>query len=174
MTLKRNIVLVGFMGTGKSCVGKMLAQRLSMTFFDMDEVIVQREGKPIPRIFAEDGEPYFRSLERRLAKEFSSTQGLVIATGGGIVLNPDNIKDFSHTGLVVCLSASPKAILDRVGADTNRPLLAGGDKMKKIKDLLEKRQPRYAAIPTQVDTTGRSLEQVVDAILSLYRKSDDR
>ena len=168
MTAKRNLVLVGFMGTGKSRVGKSLAERLGMTFLDMDEVIVQRTGKPIPRIFAEDGEPHFRELERNLVKELSAQGGRVIATGGGIVLNADNVGDFGRTGLVVCLSATPAAILERVGGDTNRPLLAGGDKMKKIAELLTKRQPLYAAIPHQVDTTRLTIEQVSDKIVSLY------
>lgn len=174
VTTERNIVLVGFMGTGKSCVGKQLAKRLGMTFLDMDELIVQRTGKPIPRIFGENGEAHFRSLEREESQRLSGKKGLVIATGGGIVLNPDNIRDLGRTGLVVCLSATPEAILQRVGGDTNRPLLAGGDPMKKITDLLGKRRPLYAAIPHQVDTTGLSVEQVADKILSLYHRPDDR
>ena len=174
MRTGRNIILVGFMGAGKSSVGQTLARRLDMTFLDMDEAIVQREGKPIPRIFAEDGEPRFRSLERELVEDLSAKSALVIATGGGIVLNPENVRDFSRTGLVVCLSAAPQAILDRVGGDTNRPLLAGGDKLAKITDLLAKRQPLYAAIPNQVDTTGLGVEQVADRVLALYRQTDGR
>ena len=169
MTPPHNIVLVGFMGTGKSCAGKLLAERLDMTFLDMDEILVERAGKSVPRIFAEDGEPHFRALERELARELSARQGLVIAAGGGIVLDPHNIKDLSRTGVVVCLSATPEAIEARVGRDTNRPLLAGGDKRKKIAELLERRAPFYAALPHQVDTTGLSVEHVADRVLSLYR-----
>lgn len=168
MTPPHNIVLVGFMGTGKSCVGQFLAKRLGMTFLDMDDMIVERAGKSVPRIFAEDGEPHFRALECELARDLSARHGLVIATGGGIVLDPRNIEAFSKTGMVVCLSATPGAIEARVGNDTNRPLLAGGDKRRKITELLQKRRPLYDALPHQVDTTGLSVEQVADRIFALY------
>ena len=163
----KNIVLAGFMGTGKTGVGRKLADRLGRTFLDMDDVIVERQGKPIPRIFAEDGEPFFRALERDLVRELSARQGLVIGTGGGIVLNPENVADFSRTGLVVCLSATPQTILKRVEGDTNRPLLSGGDPMKKILDLLAKRQALYDAIPHQIDTSNLSLDEVVARIAAL-------
>jgi shikimate kinase len=134
----------------------------------MDSVIVEREGKPVTRIFSENGEAHFRAAERALVKELSSRSGLVIATGGGIVLNPDNIADFSRTGLVVCLWAEPQAILRRVGHDTNRPLLSCEDKLGRINELLAKRRPLYEAIPTRVDTTGLTPAAVSDRILSLY------
>jgi shikimate kinase len=162
-----NIVLVGFMGTGKTSVGQCLAQRLDMTFLDMDDLIVERRGKSIPEIFSEDGEPHFRSLERELVKELAAKTGLVVGAGGGIVINPDNISDFSATGLVVCLTATPQEILSRVGSDTNRPLLAVDDKLKKINDLLESRRELYAAVPGQVDTSGLTVAEVVDKIIEL-------
>jgi shikimate kinase len=166
---KRNIVLVGFMGTGKTSVGRRLADALGLEFLDMDHVIEQREGKPISRIFAEDGEPYFRVLERSLARELSARGGRVVATGGGIVLNPDNIRDFSPSGLVVCLLASPEAILARVEKETHRPLLACGDKLQKIRALLDSRLALYEAIPVRIDTDGLSAEQVANRVLALYR-----
>jgi shikimate kinase len=164
-----NIVLIGFMGTGKTSVGTVLAARLKLTFLDMDSLIVAREGRPITRIFAESGEPHFRMLERALAQELACRQGVVIGTGGGIVLNPDNIRDFARTGLVVCLRATPEAILARIGNDTSRPLLAVDDKLQKIRDLLAKRQALYDAVPHQVDTTGLSVDEVVARIEALYR-----
>ena len=169
MTGKRNIVLVGFMGTGKSCVGRKLAAALDMAFLDMDQLIEQRAGKPIPGIFAEDGEPAFRAMERALAQELSARDGLVIATGGGIVLNPDNIRDLAATGLVVCLWASPATILARVGKETHRPLLAGGDKLRKIVRLLESRRRLYEAVPARVDTDGLPADDVADRVLRLYQ-----
>ncbi len=170
MTAKRNIVLVGFMGTGKTSVGGKLADMLGMRFVDMDDVIVERAGKPIPRIFAEDGEPHFRALERRVVKDLAARRGLVIATGGGVVLDPANIADYRATGVVVCLQASPEAILKRVEHDTNRPLLDTDDKLGKIRTLLAARQALYDAIPAQVWTDSLTRSQVVAAVMALYRK----
>jgi len=167
---KMNIILVGFMGTGKTTVGKLLASRLGMTFVDMDEVIEQRQKKKISSIFADDGEPFFRNLGKELSAELSGKRGLVIGTGGGIVLNPDNITNFSRTGLVVCLTAEPEIILRRLEHDNQRPLLEGDDKMKKIRGILEKRAHLYAAIPCQVDTSSISAMQVTDIIADIYRR----
>jgi dihydroorotase len=163
----QNIVLMGFMGTGKSTVGKRLAARLGMTFLDMDTLIEERAGKPIPKIFEEDGEPHFRALERTLARELSRRSGLVIACGGGVVLNPDNLRDYSRTGLVVCLTATPETILERTSRARNRPLLEEPDRLKRILDLLEKRRHLYAAIPHQIDTTTLPTGHVVDMILKM-------
>jgi len=169
---QRNIVLMGFMGTGKSAVGRTLAHRLNMTFLDMDATIEKNEGKSISRIFAEDGEPRFRALERGLVQELAATTGHVIACGGGIVLNRDNITDFARTGLVICLTGTPQTIYARVKNDTHRPLLAEGDKLQKITDLLAKRAPHYAAVPHQVATDGLTLSQVTHLILDLYHADD--
>jgi shikimate kinase len=164
----RNIVLVGFMGTGKTAVGKALAARLGLTFVDMDAVIEQRAGKPITRLFAEDGEPAFRAMERQLVQELAGQHGLVIAAGGGIVLNPDNIRDFSGSGLVVCLQAAPETILRRVASETHRPLLPQRDKLERIRALLKARRPLYEAIPCRMDTTGFGVDEVADRIAALY------
>lgn len=160
-----NIILVGFMGTGKSSAGRNLAERLDMTFIDMDDEIVRREGCTIPEIFRDRGEPAFRAIERALVQELAARTNLVISTGGGIVLNPDNIADFSRTGRVFCLQARPDTILKRVEHDTNRPLLQGGDKLVKISELLARRQPLYDAIPLQIDTEGHKPADTAEAIL---------
>lgn len=165
---KPNIVLLGFMGTGKTSVGRALAQRLRMTFADMDALIEEREGKSISRIFAEDGEPHFRALERALVSELAAGTGRVIGAGGGVVLNPDNVRDFERTGLAVCLSATPEEILRRVRDDAARPLLAGGDKLASIVRILEQRRQHYAAIRRRIDTTGLTVAQVVERILAMY------
>ena len=164
----RNIVLVGFMGTGKTSVGHALAAALKMEFVDMDAMIEDREARPISDIFATDGEPYFRTVERQVAQELAARNGLVVGTGGGVVLHPENISDFIATGLVVCLQAAPATILDRVAHDTTRPLLAGDDKLQSILAILETRQHLYDALPHQVDTNGRSIEQVAVQIRKLY------
>lgn len=164
----RNIVLVGFMGTGKTAVGRILAERLGMRFVDMDDVIVERAGKSIPRIFAEDGEPYFRSMERRIVQDLASEHGLVIAAGGGVVTNPDNVADFEATCLVVCLNATPEVIFERVARDTNRPLLDCEDKMGRIRSLLEARAHLYNAIGCRVDTAGLTVDEVADRVAAQY------
>ncbi len=165
---KRNIVLVGFMGTGKTTVGRLLAERTGMPLVDMDALIEERAGKTINEIFAEDGEPHFRNMEREMVRELAAKTGQIISTGGGIVLNPDNISDFEKTGLVVCLLADAKSVLDRVRHDTTRPLLAG-DKETNIIRLLETRKPLYEAVTHAINTSGRpSPEPTAQEIIALY------
>jgi shikimate kinase len=167
-----NIVLTGFMGTGKSTVGVLLARRLGRTFVDMDSVIEQRAAKPIRRIFAEEGEPHFRQFERRLVEELAAQSDLVVATGGGIVLNPDNVRDFERTGLVVCLSARPETILARIAAERHRPLLEHSDRLQRIRDLLDKRRPFYAAIRHQIATDALTAEEVAERVLGQFRQTE--
>jgi len=152
------------MGTGKTTVGKLLAQKLNKRFVDMDSVIEERAGKAISRIFMEEGEPRFRAMERALVQELAAKVGLVIATGGGIVLNQDNIADFSRTGKVVCLMADEDEIMRRVSGSNSRPLLEKDDKLQRIRSLMEQRRPLYEKIPDRVNTTGLTPEQVVEAI----------
>jgi shikimate kinase len=160
------------MGTGKSSTGRYVAARLGREFLDMDTLIETRAGRTIPQIFAADGEAHFRKVERALAQELAARDNLVIAPGGGIVLNPENIRDFERTGVVICLEASPEQILARVGHDTNRPLLHGGDKLRKIRDLLDRRAPLYDAIPIRVETDGRTPEEVGDMVLEIFRSKE--
>ena len=163
----KNIILIGFMGTGKTVTGRVLAERTGMKLVDMDSLIETEQKKTIPEIFAQDGEAAFRVMERELVKKLSTLRGLIVSTGGGIVLNPDNIADFEKSGLVVCLTASPGTIFKRVEKDTNRPLLSG-DKKAQISTLLEKRKPLYAAIAHGINTDGLTDEQTADRILELY------
>ena len=168
----RNIVLVGFMGTGKTTVGRLLAEKTGMPLVDMDAVIEERAGKTITEIFAEDGESHFRKLEREMVRELAAKEGQIVSTGGGIVLNPENITDFEKTGLVVCLLASAETVLERVKHDTARPLLAG-DKEAKIIQLLETRKPLYEALAHKVDTNGRpSPEPTATEIITLYESNN--
>ena len=186
-----NIILVGFMGTGKTTIGRALADQLKRDFVDMDAELETRAGKPIPRMFAEDGEEVFRRMEldlvvelsrrpvrhlvrRSLGKDGSLGDGgsnLVIAAGGGIVLNPDNIRDFSATGHVICLMAAPDEILRRVSDSNHRPLLEQGDKGQRIRNLLQRRQPLYDAIDCQVDTTGKSPDEIIANVLAQFQDS---
>ncbi len=164
----KNLVLVGFMGTGKSAVGRIVARRLKLEFVDMDARIEEQEGRTISDIFATEGEAHFRTIERAMVQELSGHEGLVIATGGGIVLNPDNIGDFSRTGVVICLHADPETILERVSRQAHRPLLEGDDKSREIRMLLEKRTTLYQSIPLGIDTTHQSARDVAEQAIALY------
>lgn len=164
---RRNIVLVGFMGTGKTTVGQLLSKQTGMPLVDMDSMIEERAGKAISKIFAEDGETHFRSLERAIVRDLSTRSGQIVSTGGGIVLDPDNIPDYEKGGLVVCLLASAETILERVRHDDTRPLLAG-DKQEKILQILKTRRPLYEAIAHKIDTDGLNPEAIAAQIAALY------
>lgn len=173
MTRRDNIALAGFMGTGKSAVGRALARRLGRPFLDMDDVIEQRCGCSIGTIFARDGEPTFRAMEKALVRELSERKELVIACGGGVALDPENIRMLETSGLLVCLQSSPETILKRVGLDTHRPLLEGADdKLGKIRELLAARRDTYAVIRRQVSRDHQDIEKTVDEILDLYRQTE--
>ncbi len=163
----KNIVLTGFMGTGKTTIGREVARRLGRLFVDMDGVIEQRVGKPIARIFAEEGEETFRRMEAELCRELCAGDGLVIATGGGTLVNPENRARMAERGVVICLEADPEEILRRVGNDSGRPLLQVSDRRARIAELLAARRSAYAAIPWHVDTTGRSVEEAVEEVLRI-------
>lgn len=165
MTLPRNIVLVGFMGTGKSAVGLLLAKRLGREFVDLDAVVEARAGCTIAALFEAEGEEGFRKRERAAVCDVAAKAGLVVATGGGVVLNPDNLRDLAATGDVVCLTASPETILARVAGDTARPLLRGGNPVERIRELLAKRASAYGSIPVQVPTDGRTASAVAGDVL---------
>ena len=160
-----NIVLTGFMGTGKTAVGRALAARLDRPFVDTDERIVDDHG-PIPEIFASHGEARFRALERALAVELSQRGGLVVATGGGMLLDPEVGRVMGATARVFCLTAAPTTIIERVraGGVSARPLLAGDDAAARVATLLAERAAAYAAFEP-VPTDGLSVETVVDEIL---------
>jgi len=164
-----NIVLIGFMGTGKTTVGKLVAEALGMTFVDMDAVIEKNAGRPISDIFARDGEAHFRGLERNLVRELAARTGLVIATGGGVVLNSDNIRDYSATGLLICLQAAPEIIYARTATTTHRPLLEQDDKFARIISILEKRRPLYDAIPHRIATDTRSPQSIATEIVQIFK-----
>lgn len=166
----RNIILVGFMGTGKTSVANALARMTNMKLIEMDALIEETAGKPITQIFAEEGEPAFRKIEHDLAANLSSPKASIISTGGGIVLNPDNIRLLSEGGLVVCLQASVDEILRRVENDTDRPLLHTDDRRGKVLSLLSQRQELYNKIPFQIHTDGRSIENIAQTILAEFNR----
>jgi len=165
-----NIYLVGFMGTGKTSVGRLLAEKKVWNFIDLDELIELKEQRRIVDIFAKEGEPYFRKIEKKTLKEVATQKGFVVACGGGIVLDKDNIKLMKKTGNLICLSASTDKILKRVAASSHRPLLNVGDQRKRIELLLKMRQPYYLQADKVIDTSHLSVKQVADEIAKIVKK----
>ncbi len=172
--MKTNIALIGFMGAGKSEVGKALAQRLGRKFIDLDFLIEKRAGKSISRIFLEDGEAAFRELEVEVTKEISQVDNSVIACGGGIILNQVNIDRLRRKAVIVYLSADPSLLLKRVqGSEDLRPLLKGEDKERRVRELLSFREPLYKrAADIEVDTSKLDVEAVVERIISELKKDE--
>lgn len=169
---ERNIVLTGFMGTGKSTVGRVLATQLEYAFVDTDEIIEQRHG-PIATIFEHRGEEAFRTIEREVAAELATHVRTVIATGGRMLLDPANIAALTRRGRVFCLTATPDEILARVTTDAarvDRPLLAGPGTARTINDLLARRREGYGQFQ-QIATDGRSPQSIADEIATQWRRS---
>lgn len=161
----RNIVLTGFMGTGKTEVGKILAQRVGYTFLDADSIIEQEQKMAIIEIFQRFGEPYFRDIETDVIRRLSERDKVVISTGGGAVLRQENMDNLRKKGIIVCLTASPETILKRTSNERSRPLLQVEDPLKKIKELLEFRKPYYERSDIMIDTEGKSPLEVAEEII---------
>jgi shikimate kinase len=164
-----NLILTGFMGTGKTAVGRAAAALLRADFIDTDAELEARHGS-IPEIFAEHGEPVFRAHEAALAEELAERGGLVISTGGGMLLDRAVAERLASTGRIFCLVASPETILARVEADgvQGRPLLDVEDPAARIADLLAERADRYGSFE-QVNTDGRTVSDIVADVLARFR-----
>lgn len=163
------IVLTGFMGTGKSVVGRRLAERLALTFIDLDDAIEAAAGMTISEIFALEGESGFRRRERELIASLTNRRNCVVATGGGAILDPENARNLRTGAILVCLVAEPAVILERLGADTGRPLLQSSDRLARIRELLAQRGPAYAQADFSVETSGADVEEIVDRIVCHLR-----
>ena len=168
----RNVVLTGFMGTGKSSAGRMLADRLGRPFVDVDAEIEARSGWTVREVFDERGEAAFRALEGEMCREVGGRTGAVIATGGGALVNPANRAAMEADGTIVCLTCDVDEILRRLDGMTDRPLLDGAseERRSRIEALLAARADAYATLPHHVDTTRRSPGEVADAILDLLNE----
>ncbi len=164
----RNIALIGFMGTGKSSVGHLLAEQLHFTFLDTDALIEARSGKTISAIFSEEGEAAFRKLEAEILAELGSRKRTVISTGGGLGANEANLASLKEHSLVVCLWASPEKIWERVRGQTHRPLLKEADPLAKIRELLAARERHYKQADALLNTEARSVREVAQQVLHQF------
>ncbi len=167
--MRRNIIITGFMGTGKSVVAKELARKLKMEFIDMDQIIEEGQGMSISDIFARYGENYFREQENKLVKKLSKKENIIIATGGGTLLSSDNTRILNRKGNVICLYADSQAIYNRVKRKNNRPLLNGENILDKINHLMKERKKIYDNIKWKIDTTNFTTQEVVDKIINLLK-----
>ncbi|HEX5399715.1 MAG TPA: shikimate kinase [Verrucomicrobiae bacterium] len=164
-----NLVLIGFMGAGKTSVGRLVAEQLHFDYLDTDELIVSRTGRSISDTFNTDGEPAFRALERQVVAELAERTKTLISTGGGLPVNPDNLASLKTHALVVCLWASPEKIWERVKNQSHRPLLHDPDPQKKIRDLLAAREPFYKQADVLVNTDIRSAREVAQHVVHQFR-----
>ncbi|MDA7517967.1 shikimate kinase [Akkermansiaceae bacterium] len=168
--MQGNIVLIGFMGTGKSTIGRELSKMLSYPLVDTDQAIVKKAGKPIPRIFADEGEEAFRKMETEILEELAEKGGNIIATGGGIIGSERNREILRKLGYVVWLAASPKEILERTSRNSNRPLLNGVDPEGSIMRLLEERTPLYMeAAHLNIETDQLCFDEICNGIIESAR-----
>jgi shikimate kinase len=158
------------MATGKTTVAKILAKKLGYRFIDIDEEIERFEGKSINTIFETEGESYFRKIEAKATKKISGLSNHVIACGGGVVMNEDNVKALKNSSKMVLLTATPQEILKRIEGNRTRPLLEVENKLIEITSILEKRQPTYKRMADiEIDTTQRSPNEIVDIIIKQVR-----
>jgi shikimate kinase len=161
-----NIVLIGFMGVGKTAVGQKLAQQLDLSYLDTDDLIEKTEGSSINEIFVKKGEPYFRQLETEVLKTLQDYDKFVISTGGGIVLREENVRILKEIGPLILLWAEPMVVYERVKAESHRPLLTVPDPQEEIHKILAVRKPLYQrAADFTVDTSSLKVEEAVKEIM---------
>ena len=165
----KNLALIGFMGTGKSSVGRIITEVLQYTFLDTDDLIEARTGKTIAEIFAQQGEPQFRELERLVVEELASRTKTVIATGGGLPVHGDNLEKLKSHSLTICLWSSPEKIYEQVRYQSHRPLLNDPNPLAKIRQLLNARKPFYRLADVLVNTERRSVREVAQQVIHQFR-----
>lgn len=174
-----NLVLIGYRATGKTSVGARLAEMLHCPFVDLDQVLVRQAGRSVADIVAQGGWAEFRRLEKELVARYGDARGQVLATGGGVVLDPDNVAALKENGILIWLTANPAAIQARLAQDqprdANRPSLTGGDTIREVIEVLEERAPLYqAAAQIIIDTTHNSVAQVVELVLAALKSEETR
>jgi shikimate kinase len=167
------VIITGFMATGKTEVGRRLARALGRPFVDLDRLVEAAAGRSVAEIFASEGESRFRALEREAVERACGMSDAVIATGGGTLLDAENRRRLAAAGPIVCLTASAEEIAKRVGSGAGRPLLAGknGDRLTRIRALLAERAGIYARAAHAIDTTGLNVDEVVERVRALVAGS---
>ena len=164
-----NLALIGFMGAGKTSVGRLAAEQLHFDYVDTDELIQSHTKRSITEIFKTEGEPAFRALEQQVVKELTGCQQTVICTGGGLPTHPPNLDSLKTHALIVCLWASPEKIWERVKNQSHRPLLHDPDPQKKIRELLAAREPFYRQADVLLNTDIRSAREVAQQVVHQFR-----
>jgi len=165
-----NVVITGFMCSGKTSVGKKLAEKLNFDFLDTDDLVENKVGMRITEIFEKYGEPYFRELETQIIKEVSEKDKLVISTGGGVVLREENVNNLRKNGVIINLVAKPETIYERLKKQPGiRPLLNKPNPLEEIKKLLEYRERYYKNCDFRVETDNLSVEEIVEKILNFLK-----
>ncbi|HZD59778.1 MAG TPA: shikimate kinase [Anaerolineae bacterium] len=167
-----NIVLIGYRGTGKSVVGKLIAKRLQMKYISMDAKIVENAGMSIPEIVEKYGWTKFRDMESEVARELAKLDGVIIDTGGGVIERPENIEALRANTRIIWLKASVETIVSRIQGDTERPSLTGGKTFtEEVAEVLERRIPKYrSAAQYELDTDRLTPEQVADIVIKIWKE----
>ena len=166
----KNIILTGFMGTGKTAVGKELSRLLAMTLIDVDTEVEKSQKMTINEIFKEFGEQRFREIETGMIKTVSENRKVIISTGGGAVLKQENMDILRENGIIVCLTATPDTILQRTSNNSDRPLLQVENPFKKINDLLQARKPYYEKADIMIDTEDKTPLQIAEEIIEKVKR----
>jgi shikimate kinase len=165
-----NLYFVGFMGTGKTTIGRAVSQRLGFELLDSDHEIERTTGKTIPQIFEQDGEPAFRRMEREFVDHGHPAERCVVACGGGLVVQPGMLPLLKSKGVIMCLHASLETILKRTQGNRNRPLINVDDPMERLRSLYQQREPIYRQAGTVILTDGRPLNDIVAHVMRAYRR----
>lgn len=173
MNMMKNIVLIGFMGTGKTSVGKLLAVKIGYAFVDTDAKIEEDNHLTIPEIFAQHGEFYFREREAEAVKAVAAEDNMVISTGGGVVLREENMAALRQSGCIVALTASADVIVERTSRNNDRPLLESENRRRAVEELMQQRAVLYAKADYMIDTGNMTPLQVVEEICDFVRRRGD-
>ena len=168
--IMNNITLVGFMGTGKTTVAKLLSRSLNMHYVSSDDLIEEKEGMSINSIFREKGEEYFRASESDVLREILDREGQVVDAGGGVMLDEENVRLLREHSILICLTADAETVYERTGRQSHRPLLNVEDPLGKIKELMRKRRSFYDKAPYHIDTSSFNIEETLKAVKNVVEK----